>query len=183
MVFGKAIRHAQQAFLKQIKPNTSILILGGGTGYILGDIFNAQPNCSITYVDASLKMIEKAKARGWQQVTFIHGTHDDIPKMRYDVIVTNFFLDMFTTNELNKLITLLNNYLNDSGIWLATDFTKPTRVYHKFLLFMMYTFFRITCGIRTSLPDWQKAFEHQNMKLISKRYYFQGFICAQVLGR
>src|SRR5688572_26928794 len=98
LVFGNAIRNSEIAFLECLTPGGNVLILGGGSGEILGPLFQVNPGCRVWFVEASSRMISKAvynlpeASRG--NVCFIHGTEGSLPpNVVFDGIITNFFLD------------------------------------------------------------------------------------------
>ena len=62
LIFGRSIRISQCAFINEIDDEANILILGGGTGWILNEIFEKKPKVRITFVDNSSAMIDKAKS-------------------------------------------------------------------------------------------------------------------------
>jgi tRNA (cmo5U34)-methyltransferase len=96
IVFGKHVVNAQTYYLSAIEANSKVLILGGGTGWILKYLHDVQPSSIIYYVEASSKMIALAKknsAEFTSRVHFIHGTENTIPSdLKFDMIVTNFYL-------------------------------------------------------------------------------------------
>jgi ubiquinone/menaquinone biosynthesis C-methylase UbiE len=59
---GKQIQQAQLKWLSYLSDRKKLLILGGGTGWMLPAVFQINPNLVIHYVDASAKMIAQAQA-------------------------------------------------------------------------------------------------------------------------
>ena len=56
MVFGKALIRAQLYLLQQVPPNSTVLIVGGGTGWILEELSNIHySGLAITYVEISFR--------------------------------------------------------------------------------------------------------------------------------
>src|SRR5579872_6146211 len=102
LVFGENLVESQKTFLKKIPNQSTILILGGGTGWILVELLKAQPNCEVWYIEASQKMISlsKEKTKSDNRVHFIHGTEDQIPDVKFDVVITNFYLDLFDDDSI-----------------------------------------------------------------------------------
>ena len=84
LIFGKAIRRAQTAYLSDIRPGANVLVLGGGTGWLLSELSKVNPTCKVWYIDASAKMIELSKEatrNAAHETVFIHGTEDSIPRV------------------------------------------------------------------------------------------------------
>lgn len=149
LVFGKRLESAQSLLLDRVKAGDSVLIIGGGSGRLLEQLFEQQPDCRVDYVEASAKMLELARQRVGtdERVNFVHGTQVEIPKADYDCIITAFFLDVFGPDGLNDVIVELKGRLKKGGIWLVTDFNKTGRIGHRILLWIMHLFFRITTGL------------------------------------
>lgn len=183
---GEVIRDAQRHFLQKITNAKEILILGGGTGWLLKDINLRNNEAKILYVEASSAMIDRAKEfNSACRVTFLHGTELDLQRsVKFDVIITNFYLDLFSENSLREKIQLIKSQLRDNGTWLATDFVRPKKRIHKLLLWVMYRFFRIATSIEaTSLPSWEKQMKEQGMILVESHMFKNDFIKSAVFSR
>ncbi|WP_029204172.1 class I SAM-dependent methyltransferase [Pedobacter agri] len=96
LVFGKSQVNAQINQLKSITKNSSILIVGGGTGWILEEIGKRHPSgLKITYVEISAKMLVLSKDRdyGANSVLFIHSSIEDFNlEDHFNIILTPFFV-------------------------------------------------------------------------------------------
>lgn len=167
LIFRNNIKKIQTSHLDVVKENMHVLILGGGTGWIITELLQHQPDITITYVEPSSKMIERSKKRLplkiAHKVNFIKGTHKSIPPTeKYNIIVTNFVLDMLTEIELEEIAVLLYNQLSHKGYWLVCDFqitVGKNELWQKILLKTMILFFRITTGYKfTELPHFQGLF-------------------------
>jgi tRNA (cmo5U34)-methyltransferase len=182
IVFGKSIRNAQLHFLKYSEGKKNILILGGGTGWIVEELIRINPTCSVWYIEASFKMIEiaqnKLKHQSQRAIHFIHGTEQSIPdSVEFDLVITNFYLDLFSGNSLKSIIKIIQNKLTANAIWLASDFIDSKEVYQKMLLKVMYYFFKSVCGIEASeLPEWENKIKDAGIKEIDSELFYNGFI-------
>jgi SAM-dependent methyltransferase len=134
----------------------------------------------VVYVDASQGMIDKARRNSPQNlpVRFIHGTEDNLPgDLVADVIITNCYLDLFSTTSLKRNISILVERLRPGGRWLVTDFVSTPQLYQKVLLKLMYTFFRLTTGIEaTTLPQWERGLHEAGLVKEEVSDFYQGFI-------
>ncbi|MEQ8425524.1 MAG: class I SAM-dependent methyltransferase, partial [Cyclobacteriaceae bacterium] len=124
LAFGGAISRSHKQNFHLISNGATVLILGGGSGKWLRDFLNIHPSAKIYFIEASKKMLERAIGRSQnnQQITFIHGTEDDVPSIRFDVVITHFFLDMYSADQLEKLIGKIRYLLERKGVWLVSDF-------------------------------------------------------------
>jgi len=81
MVFFRAQLKAQIEQLHFIPANSSVLIVGGGTGWILEEIAKVHSSgLRITYVEISAKMLELSRKRNVRanQVTFVHSPAEEL---------------------------------------------------------------------------------------------------------
>lgn len=171
VVFGRSLYEAQLVYLEKIPKEANVLFLGGGTGQALKHLLSVHPTCTVWYVEASSSMIEKAtkcvgEISAMKRVHFIHGTHESVPEsIRFDVVVANFFLDLFY-EELPNVIAKIKDSLRNNGQLLVTDFVDGGKNWQRVMLRLMYWFFRITCGIEARrLPPWeQRLFEYGFIK-------------------
>lgn len=185
MVFGKALVEAQLYLLRQVPPNSSVLIVGGGTGWILDELLTIHySGLNITYVEISARMTTLAQKRhiGINKVTFINDAIENtIINKVYDVVITPFLLDSFTEETLEKVFSHIHQQLKPKGLWLCTDFQLTGKLWQKLLLKSMYFFFRILCGIETTrMPDIKKRFDAYRYQQLSSEDFYGKFIVAIV---
>lgn len=168
-----------------IEPGVNILILGGGSGELLSSLLQKHPTVSVDYIDLSPKMIELAKRKTGNplSVNFITGTEQNIPSHAYTVVITNFYLDLFSDKRLEEVIDIIKPRLADNVIWLATDFISE-KISHRIFLKAMYVFFKIVTSIdANSLPDWQSALSNAGLKEVMSKNFYRGFIKSSVYKR
>jgi tRNA (cmo5U34)-methyltransferase len=189
LVFGTSISRSQQVHLNLIPTGARVLMIGGGTGKLLPALM-AQTSCrEVVFLEASNKMLAKARelvaGQGYAgRITFRLGTEEDIgPEDKFDVILTHFFLDLFSPAALNKITSRLHQALLPGGWWLVSDFVWPGGLLRRALaaaLFnSMYLFFRLTCGISaTTLPNWEDRLAHFHLKPTKSAYFYHGLIKA-----
>ena len=190
IIFGHAIVNAHRWLAQFITTNTSILIAGGGTGWILEEIAKRHPEgLCITYVDISEKMIalSKKKQVGKNQVVFINEPIQNVTfHQQFDVVMTPFVLDNFSEDTTLRIFRKIDEHLIPGGLWLFTDFQLAGKhqLWQKPLLKMMYFFFRVVCGIEAKqLPGTNTLFNQYNYKQISAKTFFSNFICALVFKK
>jgi len=185
IIFGKAINKSQTYFLKLINPGSSILIVGGGTGWILNEITQLQSNgLEIVYVEKSLKMIRAASKRltGLNKVIFIHeAVENSVFNKSFDIVITSFVFDSFSNSTINIVFQKLAVKLKPGGLWLYSDFIEPKKLWHKLLLSVMYQFFKVVCKIEAgNLPDLTLLFNKFNLDLIKEKSFYCNFITGRI---
>ncbi|HRI80474.1 MAG TPA: class I SAM-dependent methyltransferase [Cyclobacteriaceae bacterium] len=179
LVFGGEIRRAQVHFLKSVPPCADVLVLGGGTGWIISEILLRQPDCHIWFIDSSSAMIDRARKMNpdTNHVTYICGTTDQIPQRNFSAIILPFFLDLFSTAHLSEVIGQIALASNIETRWLITDFVNGGKWWQKSLLMIMYFFFRIICNIEAIvLPDWREVLHEMAFIKIETGLFYHGFI-------
>ena len=197
-IFGGNIRKSQQYFLSQIPENARILIIGGGSGWILEEIFSVEKSFHrITYLEASATMLDLSKekyknyeslhpGRHFSPIEWVKGTENNIPENNfYDVVITNFFLDLFNQTTLLEVMKKLSISLRKEGIWLFSDFNiseKPVDSWwQRIMIRSMYLFFKITCQLDTiKLPDIEQAFQQLAFKKVHSKSFFRNMIVSRV---
>jgi tRNA (cmo5U34)-methyltransferase len=178
LLLGKSIQQMQLQFLNLLISKNKLLILGGGTGWILPAIDRINSNIQIDYVDLSTGMIKKAKERGTDptRIRFIEGTERDIPNADYDCVITNFYLDLFTDSELKGIVIHIKNCMHPNSYWFVTEFVTSSS-WSKVKLKCMYIFFWLTTGLKTTqLPDWNQVMCSTGAKILHEKSSKRGFI-------
>lgn len=181
-VFGRSIKKAQQFFLHEIPKDGKVLILGGGTGWLLADLLRANPGCEIWYVEASSSMIALAKSNiahiKKPLVYFIYGTQEQVPEhITYDVVIANFYFDLFSESTLEPLLRQLRCVMSSNGKLLVCEFIENNKWWQPLLLSAMYLFFRLLCNIEaTSLPDWHRQILAAKFEVKESKLFFGNFI-------
>jgi ubiquinone/menaquinone biosynthesis C-methylase UbiE len=182
IVFGNSIVKSQVHFLDLIKPSSNVLILGGGTGWILDELKRKGKTINVWYIEMSDEMISRARKKNDSSlnVHFIHGSESDIPHdVLFDVVITNFFLDLFKHDKLKNVIDTIHFSLKPDGIWFVSDFVNG-KWWHKILLWIMYRFFKLTASINASeLPQWEKLMTLTGCEMYSHSF-FNRFIKSSV---
>ena len=188
IVFGRRLQQAQAVFLDTIPANASVLIVGGGTGWLLEELLRKCQPKRVLYLEASAQMLARASRRMVRQavlgmVEFRVGDETSLkPDERFDVILTPFVLDLFTEKTLQiYFIPQLMKVLNPGGLWLVTDFVQPPMGWQKALLWIMIRFFRLTAGIQTrQLADWQQVLAESGLICQNQEIRVGGMVSAEV---
>ena len=188
LIFGRSLIKAQLYLLRSIPPGTNVLIVGGGTGWILDRITRRHPSgLRITYIDSSQKMIALARKRriGKNEVVYISEPVEKVAREgAYDVVITSFLFDNFDKNTLMPVFTSIHKYLKPGGLWLYCDFQNTGIFWQRELLNVMYLFFRLFCGIKaTRLPDIEPVFDRYQYRVVEQETYFKDFIISSIYLR
>ena len=192
LVYGSSQQKAQLYLLPFIPDNSRVLIIGGGSGWLLEQLLKTGKQLDILYLDASPAMLHRAKAK-YNQLSFSHscivefrlGTEAALhPHEQFNVIITPFLLDLFPPQRLQQLMQRLSDALTPGGLWLFADFwpvQQPARWWQKVLAWGMYTFFGAVSGVEArDLPDYGCYFEQLRLQEVLSGSFYGGFVQAKV---
>lgn len=154
LLAGGKLQRCRTAWLDEVAGADTVLVAGEGPGRFLAECRRNLPRARITCLDASARMLSVARGHlhhcglSCDGVEFIHA--DALawapPRGKFDLVVTHFFLDCFTAEQLGILASSLACAAAPSADWLLADFQIPpqgwrrlrARVIHR----LMYAFFR-----------------------------------------
>lgn len=167
MVYGKTLHRAKLALLPQLKSAKSIAILGGGTGKFTWAVARTFPKLKIEFIEPSEAMQAKAKRmlRNHPNVIYNATANFTLLNKQCDTIITPFFFDQFTEEQILSIVQQIEEDCNTSLKWLVTDFqlVANTRlfVWNRIRLWATIGFFRtITSYSLTKLPQVFSVFEN-----------------------
>jgi len=189
MVYGRALINAQVYLLRFISPGSAVLIVGGGTGWVLEELTRIHTGeLKITYVEVAADMMSLSKKRniGTNQVIFINDAIENVTlKADFDVIITPFLFDNFTSDTLQKVFNHIHTLLlKPDGKWLNADFQLTGKWWQNVLLKSMFLFFKMLCNIEASqLPDIERQFKAYDYKAIEQQTFFGDFVVATVYSK
>ena len=194
LIFGGTIRKSQVQLLSFIPAGASVLLIGGGTGWLLRDLARLSLSLEITYLEASPNMLAKARQTAEQlpakylKICFRPGTETALkPTEKFDVIFTPFVLDLYPEDQVWRMATQLKDHLHAGGLWLLADFfISPeqkgwTKFWQLRVVQLMYTFFGWVEGLTTrNLPDLDFVFRRLPVALQHSQSFCRGFIQSHV---
>jgi SAM-dependent methyltransferase len=178
---GNKLQRCRTAHLNWVGDAQRVLVLGEGVGRFLVECHRTLPDAQITCLDASARMLDRARKRledqtgDLRRVEFIHANALNWePTGSYDLIATHFFLDCFHAGQLSQLIAKLSDAAAPECQWLLSDFQLPASGLRRsragLILRMMYCFFGFTCELparRLCPPD---PFLEEHGFRLSKRH-------------
>jgi SAM-dependent methyltransferase len=193
LVFGGALRRAQRATLAAglpAGPAPRVLVLGGGAGWVLGEIWRQCPQAQVLYLEVSAAMLARTRARLQRHpappgaaVELRQGTEASLrPAEQFDVIITFFVLDCFGAAALPGALARLHAARRPGASWLVTDFRPAQRGWRRWLLQAMYWFFGLMVGLRVrQMPPWPAELAALDLRPRWERTFFGRAIAGIVL--
>jgi ubiquinone/menaquinone biosynthesis C-methylase UbiE len=177
---GGVLQRCRTSFLVEAKNSRRALLLGEGPGRFLVELLRANPRVEITCVERSPRMIEEARRQltDSESCRVMFERADALkwqpPRNEFDLVVTNFFLDCFRHDELERLIAKVSDAATNEARWLLADFQVPDSGWRKWraktLLALMYAFFRFSTGLsaaRLTAPS--EFLETAGFRLVEQR--------------
>lgn len=197
VVFGGHLQAARVALLDQLPSWQRMLLLGDGDGRLLEVIVEGMRKGSdqtIISVDHSEAMLHQQRNRianqpaskqvEWIKTDALSFTPDE---NSFDVIVTPFFLDCFTTEQLQSALPQWRDGLRQEGRWYYVDFVVPQQGWRRiptgFLCRVMHTFFRLATGLPNSkLLNVPSMLRQMGLEPEQQNYRFGGMMVTEIYG-
>ncbi|WP_266202624.1 class I SAM-dependent methyltransferase [Pontibacter kalidii] len=195
LVYGQALQQAQQALLPFVPQQARVLVIGGGTGWLLEQLLQTGKQLDILYLDAAPAMLQRARQKYEKykkphscRVCFRLGTEQSIqPQEQFDAIITPFLLDLFPPQRLRQLMCKLATSLAPGGQWLLADFwpvQQPPPWWQRLLLKGMYTFFGLMSDVQArQLPDYHAHFTALGLEQQYSQAFYGGMVQAKAFRR
>lgn len=195
LMFGSHLKRARTALLTSIPACRSALVLGDGDGRLLEALLTTQPECKITSIDQSQKMLEIQQERlsnhprrdnvTWRQQDTREFEGFD---HQFDLLVSAFFLDCFTSQELETHLPLWLNTLRPGGHFYFVDFQQPDSGWKRFrgklYLAMMHHFFRWRTNLKNrKLVDLNGALNQCPLELVVSQNMSHDLISVRLYRR
>jgi spermidine synthase len=190
--FGRSLERRRFAFLPRLASASRILMLGEGDGRALAQSLRVAPLAHFDVVEVSPEMIALARRRAGDSDRVVFLCRDALkaewPIGHYDAIVTNFFLDCFTVDEVRPMIRRLASSLKANGIWLINEFAIPDsgwrRLHAQLWIRAMYLFFRLSTRLLASeLPPISRLTREAGMRCVGREQSRAGLIVSEVWMR
>lgn len=158
LLFGGTFQATRTALLPALDDASRVLVLGEGDGRFTAALLARNGRARVVAIDGSREMLATAKRRCAahpDRVEFVCANAVDWLATScvapFDAVVTTFFLDCLTEDEMSRLFTRLNAHLTPDARWLWADLVVPSqgwqRHFAKLLLESLYAVFAFTTNI------------------------------------
>jgi SAM-dependent methyltransferase len=191
VAFGPWLKWCRVAWLNQLSGCRHALVLGDGDGRFTGRLLCANPFVSIDAVDASPAMLKALARRAGKNAARLQLQVADARLWRpegssYDLVVTHFFLDCLTTDEVRSLAARVRSALDDGGaLWVVSEFAVPPNLFGRLvarpLVSALYWAFGRLTGLRVrSLPDHAGALRDAGFTMAARRTWLGGLLTSEL---
>ena len=185
---GPLLERTRECHLSRLSQCRQALVLGDGDGRFTARLLAAAPMVQVEAVDLSGMMLALLRSRCTASLDRLQTLQQDIrtytPSRESDLVVTHFFLDCLTQQEVDALVTRLTPHLSRNALWLVSDFRIPSGLLRwPALLYVrvLYLAFRVLTGLRiTRLPNHQASLEQCGFTLVASQRRLFGMLTSEV---
>jgi ubiquinone/menaquinone biosynthesis C-methylase UbiE len=167
------------------------LVLGDGDGRFTARLLRRNPCIQVDAVDLSAEMLrllrrrcEFASHRLRIHQADARSCHADESA---DLVVTHFFLDCLTEEEVYGLVQRVAPTLAPHALWLVSEFRIPNGLLKWPALALvrgLYLAFRLLTGLRVNrLPDQAAALHTAGFRTIAEMHFLGGILTTQLWQR
>jgi SAM-dependent methyltransferase len=189
LTFGPLLARCRVAFLAEVDSARRALVLGDGDGRFTAELLRVNPQVQIDAVDASPAMLDALLSRAGQNAGRVRETCIDARNWRaaeapFDLVVTHFFLDCLTTEEVRALAAKVRDAVSPSAAWIVSEFAIPESWFGRWaarpLVWLLYRAFGLLTGLEIrSLPSHHVALRDAGFTLGERRSRLRGLLVSE----
>jgi SAM-dependent methyltransferase len=190
LTFGPFLSRCRQAFLSELRTVRRAVVLGDGDGRFTSELLRLNSQVRIDAVDASPAMLHALLAGAGQNAGRVSPHCADIRNWQpanqlYDLVVSHFFLDCLTTEEVRALAVKLHGAVAPSAMWIVSEFAVPRNLFGRWvarpLVWLLYRAFGLLTGLKIrSLPDHHVALRNAGFTLTRRQTWLCGLLVSEM---
>lgn len=188
--FGTSLMYVRQLRIPELLNHRRALVYGDGDGRFLARLVRRAPALQVSTVDASVRMLQVAAHRlpTGAPVSLVHANALAFQPSRedggYDLVVSHFFLDCFSENEIACLVERVNAAAADAAVWIISEFAVPrapiARMLGRWIIGALYPAFQLMTGIEAGrLPDHGEMLKRGGWRLADSRERLWGLLISE----
>lgn len=188
--FGPWLWRCRCAFLRDLRHCRRAVAFGDGDGRFTARLLTDNSTIKIDAIDASRAMlralVRRAGAHAGRVRTICADAREWQPDAEpYDLIVTHFFLDCLTTDEVCALAARMRAAAGAEALWVVSEFAQPEnwfgRVLARHVVWLLYRAFGLFTGLAVrTLPDHDAALRAAGFALAKKRTWLCGLLVSEL---
>jgi cyclopropane fatty-acyl-phospholipid synthase-like methyltransferase len=193
LTFGRLLERCRFFRLPSLTAARRALVLGDGDGRFVARLLAANREVRVDAVDLSPAMLallkERAHRLGQQAecrltIHCVDVRSFEPPTAGYDLVVTHFFLDCLTTEEVQDLAKRLYARLSPGARWIVSDFGQGEQgiatVFSRIVVGLLYLAFRVLTRLQVrTLPDHATALEEAGFQRQSCQTWLRGLLISE----
>lgn len=197
--FGPFLWWCRCAFFSEMRGRQRALVIGDGDGRFTARLLAEGSGVHVDAVDASSAMLRALMRRAKSQTKNHTGrvrpictdarvwrpSRDSYRALRYDLVVTHFFLDCLATDEVRALAERLRGAVEPRAVWAVSEFAVPRGLFGQLvaspLVRALYWVFGLLTGLeQRTLPDYEAALREAGFVLVRQRSWLGGLLVSQL---
>jgi SAM-dependent methyltransferase len=188
--FGPILWRCRCAFLASMQDRRRALILGDGDGRFTARLLQRNPEITVEALDASEAMVLQLLRCAGPNRDRVHARVADARgsvrlTRGFDLVVTHFFLDCLTTEEVESLALDIRQRLAPGAQWVISEFAIPGNLYGRLvarpLVWALYLAFGLLTGLKVRrLPGYREALERAGLILVEQRKRLNGLLVSEL---
>jgi ubiquinone/menaquinone biosynthesis C-methylase UbiE len=189
--FGPYLWRTRCAFLPGMTAACKALVLGDGDGRFTAALLRRNRQLRVDAVDVSEAMLRSLLRRAAADVGRVCTETCDVrdwrpnPGAGYDLVVTHFFLDCLTTDEVRALAERVRPCLAPGTMWVMSEFAIPDGAFGRLVarpvVGALYCAFGLLTGLAVRrLPDWRGALEAAGLVRVAERRRLRGLLVSEM---
>ncbi|MGA3080617.1 MAG: class I SAM-dependent methyltransferase [Terracidiphilus sp.] len=192
--FGPWLMRSRCGFVREMAGARRALVLGDGDGRFTARLLKANAAVQVEVIDASPAMLQALVKRSGQEAGRVRAEVADARAWRpqfkpaesaYDLVVTHFFLDCLTTEEVFALATTLRKAVAPGARWVVSEFTVPEgrlgRLAARPLIWGLYCAFGWLTGLEVRrLPEYATALQRAGFCLRERSKWLGGVLVSEL---
>lgn len=198
--FGPLLWKCRCTFLSAMQSSRNALIIGDGDGRFTTRLLATNKVVRVDAIDASAAMLRTLThraaananrvrifcldARDWSAAQS-SAPADQKTTARYDLIVTHFFLDCLTTEEVHALAREIASDAAPGALWAVSEFAVPQgrfgRLLAQPLVTILYAAFGLLTGLAVRrLPNHAQALRNAGFVRIRTKPLLGGLLVSEL---
>ena len=189
--FGPLLWRCRTHFLSKLAHCRRALVLGDGDGRFTARLLRDNRSIQVHAIDGSPRMIEALeqaavphRSRLTTEVADLREWYPALPTP-YDLVVSHFFLDCLTTDEIASLTRRLAPALKPDALWLVSEFATPNTAFGRMiaapLVASLYRAFHLLTGLGPqSMPNHAGALSVSGWMLELEDRHLCGLLISQL---
>ena len=190
ITFGPFLHRCRCTFLPEMRTACAALILGDGDGRFTARLLGENGVVLIDAIDSSRAMLQSLQHRagihsGRVRIHLVDARSSLPPHPPYDLVVTHFFLDCLSTEEVAALARQIRTCVSPSARWIVSDFSTPSNLFGwlvaRPLVTALYFAFWLLTGLRRfRLPDHPRALTDAGFILHRRQTLLGGLLASEI---
>ncbi len=195
LTFGPALQRRRIEYIDDVAGARNVLILGDGDGRFTAEFLKRNPDAFVDSIDVSQVMvrlaqrrIRKSKLNSKRVRFFIADALNAHLSGSYDLVVSHYFLDCLTTDEVETLVERVSHVTSPGARWLVSEFRVPKRGFRRaaalLVIKALYVGFRMLTKLRSNrLPAYAVPLESSGFRLIRRQLATGGLLVSELWNK